>query len=195
MKSNFPNAQLISLGGATEASIWSIIYPIDEIDSEWRSIPYGKPLNNQRFYVLNDQLEPCPDMVTGNLYIGGTGVALGYMNNEELSKSAFIIHPKTGEYIYKTGDLGRYMYDGNIEFLGREDFQVKISGYRIELEEIELALIKHASIKEAIVNACGSNMETKRLVAFIVKEKIQKKLTPFELKNYLKKETSRLYDP
>ena len=187
LKSNFPNAQLISLGGATEASIWSIIYPIDEIDSEWRSIPYGKPLNNQRFYVLNDQLEPCPDMVTGNLYIGGTGVALGYMNNEELSKSAFIIHPKTGEYIYKTGDLGRYMYDGNIEFLGREDFQVKISGYRIELEEIELALIKHASIKEAIVNACGSNMETKRLVAFIVKEKNSEKLTPFELKNYLKK--------
>ncbi len=187
LKSNFPNAQLISLGGATEASIWSIIYPIDEIDPEWRSIPYGKPLNNQRFYVLNDQLEPCPDMVTGNLYIGGTGVALGYMNNEELSRSAFIIHPKTGEYIYKTGDLGRFMYDGNIEFLGREDFQVKISGYRIELEEIELALTKHPNIKEAIVNACGSNMEIKRLIAFIVKEKNSEKLTRFELKNFLKK--------
>lgn len=120
-----PDVQVVSLGGATEASIWSILYPIEQVDPTWRSIPYGRPMANQYFYVLNAALEPCPIWVPGQLYIGGIGLALGYWRDEEKTNASFMIHPRTQERLYKTGDLGRYLPDGNIEFLGREDFQVK----------------------------------------------------------------------
>lgn len=163
-----PNVEVISLGGATEASIWSIYYPIRDFDFKSKSIPYGKPLSNQRIYVLNKDLYNCPIWVEGELYIGGTGLAQGYINEPELTKKSFIIHPQTGERLYKTGDLGRYLPDGNIEFLGREDFQVKISGFRIELEDIEAALVKFHDVKTAVVSAIGKSKENKRLVGYIV---------------------------
>ncbi|HWO22760.1 MAG TPA: amino acid adenylation domain-containing protein [Kofleriaceae bacterium] len=147
------NLEVVSLGGATEASIWSIIFPIGEIDPTWRSIPYGRPMVNQRFYVLNDRLEPCPPWVTGNLYIGGVGLAKGYWRDEDRTNAAFIHHPRTGERLYRTGDLGRYMEDGVIEFLGREDAQVKINGFRIELGEIESALRQHPCVGDCYVLA------------------------------------------
>ncbi len=102
------------MGGATEASIWSIHYPITTVESTWNSIPYGKPLANQTFHVLNKRLEPCPVWVPGQLYIGGIGLALGYWRDEEKTKASFFNHPHTGERLYKTGDLGRYLPDGNI---------------------------------------------------------------------------------
>ena len=145
--------KMVSLGGATEASIWSICYPIETVDPDSQSIPYGQPLVNQRFYVLNELMEPRPVWVSGQLYIGGIGLAKGYWRDEEKTKASFITHPVTGERLYKTGDLGRYLPDGNIEFLGREDFQVKINGYRIELGEIEAALKQHPTIKEAVITA------------------------------------------
>jgi amino acid adenylation domain-containing protein len=157
--------QVISLGGATEASIWSILYPISQVDPAWKSIPYGKPMQNQRFYVLNQALEVCPVWVTGQLYIGGVGLAKGYWQDELKTAASFIIHPRTGERLYRTGDLGRYLPDGTIEFLGREDFQVKIGGYRIELGEIEAALEQHSAVKEAVVIALG---QYKRLAAYVV---------------------------
>jgi amino acid adenylation domain-containing protein len=164
----WPEAAVMSLGGATEASIWSIHYPIATVEPTWNSIPYGKPLTNQTFHVLNQHLEPCPVWVPGQLYIGGIGLALGYWRDDEKTKASFFTHSKTGERLYKTGDLGRYLPDGNIEFLGREDFQVKIRGHRIELGEIESHLVKHPDIKETVVAAVGESRHDKQLVAYIV---------------------------
>ncbi|NEQ18171.1 MAG: AMP-binding protein, partial [Moorea sp. SIO3E2] len=172
IQSLWSNVQVMSLGGATEASIWSIGYPIEKVGSDWKSIPYGKPLLNQSFYVLNELMEPRPVWVPGQLYIGGVGLAKGYWKNEHKTQASFITHPVTQEPLYKTGDLGRYLPDGNIEFLGREDFQVKINGYRVELGEIEVALKQFPGIKEAIVTAIGESQQSKRLVAYAVfKEK------------------------
>ncbi len=164
----YPNTEITSLGGATEASIWSIYYPITKVDPTWKSIPYGKPMDNQTFHVLNKQLEPCPVWLAGQLYIGGIGLALGYWKDKEKTDASFIIHPRTGERLYKTGDLGRYLPDGNIEFLGREDFQVKIGGHRVELGEIETHLLKHEAVQKVIVSAVGETNHDKQLVAYII---------------------------
>lgn len=164
----FRDIEIISLGGATEASIWSIYYPINEIDPEWSSIPYGRSMNNQKVYVLNKKFDFCPVWVTGDLYIGGAGLAKGYWNDKEKTDASFVTHPETKERLYKTGDLGRYLPDGNIEFGGREDFQVKISGYRIELGEIEAAINTHSGIKESVVSLTGEAAEEKHIAAYVV---------------------------
>ncbi|MCC3409722.1 MAG: AMP-binding protein [Microcoleus sp. PH2017_10_PVI_O_A] len=165
------SGRVISLGGATEASIWSIFYAIETLDPAWKSIPYGRPLANQRFYILDEILEPLPVWIPGQLYIGGIGLAREYWRNEEKTAGSFIQHPKTGERLYKTGDLGRYLPNGNIEFLGREDFQVKVNGYPIELGEIESALLQHSSVQEAVILAVGDSHENKHLAAYIVPQK------------------------
>jgi len=165
---HWPDVRLYSLGGATEASIWSIFYPITALDPSWTSIPYGKPLTNQTFHVFDDQLNPRPVWTPGHLYIGGVGLAQGYWRDAEKTQASFIFHPHTGERLYKTGDLGRYLPDGNLEFLGRADFQVKIRGHRIELGEIEAALLQHPGIKEAVVNAIGAPQAYTQLVAYVV---------------------------
>lgn len=162
-----PSLRLISLGGATEAAIWSIFHPITDTLPEWRSIPYGLPLTNQSFHVLDTALRSCPDWVAGELYIGGVGLALGYLSDEEKTAERFIRHPVTGERLYRTGDLGRYMPDGSIEFLGREDRQVKIRGHRIELAEVEAALRAHPSVASATVLVDGAQPLERRLVAFV----------------------------
>ena len=167
IKSKCKNAKVLSLGGATEASIWSIYYPIDKVEDGWSSIPYGKPLANQKFYVLNYNKELCPIGVMGELYIGGTGVAAGYINNEEKNEEAFIIHPELGR-IYRTGDYGVLEKDGYIRFLGRKDNQVKISGYRIELGEIEKNLLKIPSIDNAVVTDFVDPNNKRILCAYIV---------------------------
>lgn len=159
-------AQVVSLGGATEASIWSILYPVSDSPAHLSSIPYGRPMANQRFHVLNDALEPRPTWVPGELYIGGLGLALGYWRDEARTRARFITHPRTGERLYRTGDLGRYLPDGNIEFLGREDAQVKVQGHRIELGEIEAALGKYPGIRSKAVVAEGPR-EHKRLIAYV----------------------------
>ena len=168
IKALWPDVEVISLGGATEASIWSIYYPIEEVLPNWRSIPYGKPLGNQTFHVLNQWMTPSPVWVPGQLYIGGMGLAKGYWQDEHKTLNSFITHPLTQERLYKTGDLGRYLPDGNIEFLGREDFQVKINGYRIELGEIEAALMQNSLVNKAVVKAVGDSTDKKQLVAYIV---------------------------
>lgn len=135
-----PGLALHSLGGATEASIWSIGHPIDVVDPTWRSVPYGTALTNQTVRVLDSALRPCPDGVTGEIHIGGAGVALGYLGDPDRTAERFVRHPDTGERLYRTGDLGRHYPDGAIEFLGRTDQQVKLRGYRIELGEVAAAL-------------------------------------------------------
>lgn len=178
------NVQVISLGGATEASIWSIFHPILAVDPTWKSIPYGQPLTNQTFYVLNEALTPCPVWVPGSLYIGGAGLAKGYWRNEEKTAASFIIHPQSGERLYRTGDKGRYLPDGNIEFIGREDFQVKVQGYRIELGEIETTLAQHPAVRTAVVTASGEKQSHKTLVAYVTPEK-ESTLTISEIRSFL----------
>ncbi|QIJ65461.1 amino acid adenylation domain-containing protein [Streptomyces sp. JB150] len=171
LRTPYPNAQVISLGGATEASIWSVHYPIGEVPAEWNRIPYGKPLANQTLHVLDHALDPCPVWTTGEIYIGGIGVAKGYWADPVRTGERFIVHPRTGERLYRTGDLGRYLPGGDIEFLGREDTQVKVNGYRIELDEIAAALRRRSGVREALVTV-DTNPATNRgqLVAYLVPE-------------------------
>ena len=168
IKQALPAAKLISLGGATEASIWSISHEIKAVDPEMKSIPYGKALANQSMHILNDHLEPCPLLTTGNIYIGGVGVAKGYLKDEEKTNQHFVYHPKTKEIIYKTGDLGRVMRNGDIEFLGREDFQVKVQGYRIELGDIESTVLRSKMIKATAVDVKKDVIGNNFLVAYVV---------------------------
>ncbi|MCA9539217.1 MAG: amino acid adenylation domain-containing protein, partial [Myxococcales bacterium] len=159
---------ILSLGGATEASIWSIAHPIDAVDESRPSIPYGRPLRNQRMHVLDPHLRPCPVWAVGELYIGGLGVALGYADDPAQTAARFIEHPETGERLYRTGDLGRLWPDDTIEFLGREDGQVKIGGHRIELGEIDAALGRHPALGAAVTVAVGEAPGPRRLVAYVV---------------------------
>lgn len=148
----FKDTKVFGLGGATEASIWSNIFNIPkEIPKSWVSIPYGKPLSNQKYYVLDNHMNDCPDWVPGNLYIAGDGVAKGYINSKELTDRSFITRESNKETIYYTGDVARYWSDGNLEFIGRVDNQIKINGYRVELGEIECALLEN----DSITNACA----------------------------------------
>ncbi|HEY6321973.1 MAG TPA: amino acid adenylation domain-containing protein [Thermoanaerobaculia bacterium] len=164
-----PDAEVVSLGGATEASIWSILYPVREVEPGWRSIPYGRPMSGQTFHVLDEALAPRPTWVPGHLFIGGIGLARGYWGDAEKTAASFITHPRTGERLYRTGDLGRYLPGGDIEFLGREDSQVKVRGYRVELGEIEAALSRHPAVREAVVMAfAGDRPGDKRLAAYVV---------------------------
>lgn len=162
------NAHVISVGGPTETSIWSSYYAIGKVEPEWKSIPYGKPLRNQTCHILNDSLQSCPLWVPGEIYVGGLGLADGYWKNPEKTNATFIVHPQTGERLYKSGDLGRYTPNGNVEFLGREDFQVKIQGYRIELGEIETTLEKNPNVKQVVVAVHSAPAQVKSLIAYIV---------------------------
>jgi amino acid adenylation domain-containing protein len=165
-----PQAEQFSLGGATEASIWSIIFPIDEVNPAWRSIPYGKAMLNQSFYVLDEQLQSCPVWVPGELFIGGIGVAKGYWRDPERTAAQFITHPRSGEKLYRTGDLGRLMPCGNIEFLGRKDFQVKINGFRVELGEVEVNMAHFPGVKAAVCAVTGDSGRARQLIAYYVRD-------------------------
>ncbi|WP_192339667.1 non-ribosomal peptide synthetase [Streptomyces sp. VITNK9] len=162
-----PGLEIVSLGGATEGSIWSIAHPIGEVDTARPSIPYGRPLTNQTFAVLDRHLRPRPEWVPGELYIGGAGVALGYFGDAERTAERFLTHPVTGERLYRTGDLGRYLPDGTIEFLGREDAQIKIRGYRVELAEVEAAVQAHPAVAAGAVVVDDSTAGGRRLAAFV----------------------------
>ncbi|MBO4207992.1 non-ribosomal peptide synthetase/MFS transporter [Micromonospora echinofusca] len=178
-----PHAQVISLGGATEAAIWSICYPVDAVDPQWRSIPYGTPLANQSFHILDRHGHPVPVGVTGELHIGGVGVARGYWRDPERTAASFVHHPVTGERLYRTGDLGRYRPDGVIEFLGRRDSQVKIRGYRIELGEIEAHLSRCPGVADCVVSVLRQD-GGQLLVGYVV-PRDGAAPTPAELRGYL----------
>ncbi|MEU1213307.1 amino acid adenylation domain-containing protein [Streptomyces sp. NPDC005791] len=144
---------LVSLGGATEAAIWSNAHEVTTVPAHWRSIPYGRPLANQRFRVVDPRGRDCPDWVPGELWIGGTGVAQGYRGDLELTRERF---PHTaGERWYRTGDQGRYWPDGTLEFLGRIDHQVKINGFRVELGEIESVFQAHPAVSQVLAVVVG----------------------------------------
>ena len=166
-----PHAAIVGLGGATEASIWSNYFVIDDVDPRWRSIPYGWPLSNQSFHVLDDALQPRPAWAVGHLYIGGIGLAQGYYKDPERTRKSFVTHPGSGERLYRTGDLGRYQADGRLEFLGRSDTQVKIHGHRIELGEIDAMLERCPGVRSAasLVRSVGEHKRP-QLLAFFVRD-------------------------
>lgn len=157
-----PQAELVSLGGATEASIWSICHPVGELSPDWRSVPYGRPMRNQGFHILDADLAPCAEGVEGDLYISGVGLARGYWRDPVRTAEAFLTHPTTGQRLYRTGDRGRWRAGGVIEFLGRRDGQVKIGGFRIELGEVEAAALRHPDIRLAVALAEGNGSDGRR---------------------------------
>ena len=176
MKRFFPNAAPISLGGATEATVWSNFYPIEKVEDSWSSIPYGVPIANNYFYIVDDECRLLPPGAVGELCIGGLGVAAGYANDEAKTKAAFVEDPfkaHLGGRMYRTGDLGRMTRQGHMEFLGRKDHQVKIRGYRVELGEIESQLSKWEGIQSAVVAARQDANGNNFLVAYVVGESIQ----------------------
>ena len=158
---------LVSLGGATEAAIWSIFHVIEAIDPTWRSIPYGRPLANQTIEILRDDGSTCPDCVIGEIHIGGVGLAREYCGDSSQTSCAFVTHPATGERLYRTGDLGRFCADGRLELLGRRDHQVKLAGHRIELGEIEAALRELPDVEEAVA-VIRSETGAPTITAFLV---------------------------
>lgn len=174
--------RMTGLGGATEASIWSNFHICDETDDNRVSIPYGYPLSNQRFRVLNTQQQDCPDYVIGELYILGTGVASGYCNDAQLTADSFTNDEKYNVPSYRTGDFGYYAGNGEIIFCGRKDSQVKIRGHRIEIGEIENTLKKNIAIKECVV--LTSNEEKQNIIATIV---LEEKMSENEIQKFLGK--------
>jgi len=149
------DTKLVAMGGATEAAIWSNAFDVSvPLPEHWRSIPYGKPLANQRYRVVDTQGQDCPDWVPGELWIGGAGVAVGYRGDPKQTIERFVEYQ--GERWYRTGDMGRYWSDGNLEFLGRRDHQVKVRGHRIELGEVEAALANLLGIARAIALTIGN---------------------------------------
>ncbi|EGS6515384.1 AMP-binding protein, partial [Salmonella enterica] len=178
-----PELQVVALGGATEAAIWSNFHICRQRKPEWRSVPYGLPLSNQHFYVLDRHLRPCPIDVPGELYIGGAGLAEGYLNDKATTAERFIIHADSGERLYRTGDKGRWRAEGEMEFLGRTDNQVKVNGHRIETGEIEYTLRQHPAVTEATVfirqRAGGSTL----LAAVVLKSDLQ--VTGHQLRHWL----------
>jgi amino acid adenylation domain-containing protein len=185
-----PKTKLISLGGATEASIWSILYPIEKVDPAWRSVPYGKPMRNQTFYIYAEnttKLVLKGDI--GELCIGGAGIAKGYLNDPVGTQKKFITHPDTGEMLYRTGDLGRYMSDGNIEILGRLDTQIKLSGYRIDLSGLESIITKHPLVETALILPFKREKRYVQLNCFVIPKGIKK--TVIDKKNVLLEDDSQ----
>jgi amino acid adenylation domain-containing protein len=169
LRAALPSVQILSLGGATEASIWSICYPIDQVDDAWRSVPYGRALSNQTCTVITDDGRRAETGEIGTIHIGGKGVALGYIGDPDLTAASFAPPPPAlaaiGPRLYCTGDLGRYMADGNIEFLGRRDQQVKVNGNRIELNEIKHVIEGHPSVRNAAVGITDSSAGDRIIVA------------------------------
>ena len=164
-------AQVVSMGGATEVSMDSTIHVIERVDPRRRSIPYGAPMANQTAYVLDSTLSPLPVGVAGELYLGGTGVGWGYHNRARLSAERFLPDPfasAPGARMYRTGDRARWMPDGDLELLGRIDFQIKINGYRVETGEIEAALRDLLGGGSCLVAAHGARDGAKTLVAYLV---------------------------
>jgi len=161
---------LLAAYGPTECTTFSSTFRIESIDDSWTSIPIGKPIANTKVYILDRRHRPVPIGASGEIHIGGAGVALGYLNRPALTAERFLRDPFSGDpraRLYCSGDLGRWRADGNIEFLGRNDQQVKVRGFRIELGEIESRLTSHPGVREAVVVAIEQSPGQKRLVAYI----------------------------
>ncbi len=180
--------RLINGYGPTENTTFTCCYSITDASQIGKTVPIGRPISNTEVYILDSQLQPVPIGVPGELYIGGDGLARGYFNRPDLTARAFIRHPFSQEpeaRLYKTGDRARYLPDGNIEFLGRFDNQVKVRGFRIELGEVEAALSQHPALREAVVVLREDEPGNKCLVAYAVLSQ-EGAIAPNELRAFLK---------
>ncbi|MBE9039171.1 amino acid adenylation domain-containing protein, partial [aff. Roholtiella sp. LEGE 12411] len=163
--------RLLHVYGPTESTTFSSWYLVEDLPAAATTIPIGCPLSNTQIYLLDQYLQPVPIGVPGELHIGGAGLAQGYLNRPELTQEKFIANPLSDDpdaRLYKTGDLARYLVDGNIEYIGRIDNQVKIRGFRIELAEVEAVLSQHPSVQQTVVIAREDVPGNKRLVAYLV---------------------------
>ena len=184
-RAHAPDTRIINEYGPTETVVGCCVYEVDGDSSG--AVPIGRPIENTRLYVLDRSLQPVPIAVTGELYISGAGVARGYVNSPDVTAEKFVPDPFAnvpGQRMYKTGDLARYLPDGNLEYVGRNDDQVKIRGYRIELGEIEAAINAGAGVRQCVVIAKGE-AERRALVAYVVHEEDQQ-LTGEEIKSQLR---------
>ena len=183
-----PPQHLLNGYGPTETTTFAATYEVERVE-KGRSIPIGRPISNTRIYILDAELQPVPIAVAGELYIGGEGVARGYLNQPALTADRFLPDPfvRNGPArMYKTGDIGRWLADGTIEFLGRNDFQIKVRGFRIELGEIEARLAEHEAVGDVVVVAREDVPGDKRLVAYYSsREGEGQAVEPEQLRNYL----------
>ncbi|MCF5278989.1 amino acid adenylation domain-containing protein, partial [Pseudomonas syringae] len=183
---NNPPQHLLNGYGPTEATTFSATYEITSVGNG--SIPIGKPVGNSRLYVLDNQGQPAPLGVAGELYIGGQGVARGYLHRDELTLEKFVADPFDSDpqaRLYRTGDLVRWRADGNLEYLGRNDEQVKIRGFRVELGEIEARLAEHTEVREAVVLCRQDAPGDKRLVAYVTVQQPETALDIEQLRSHL----------
>jgi aspartate racemase len=183
-----PETEIINGYGPTESTTFTCCYTIPRQLDGVISIPIGRPVGNTEVYLLDAHLNLVPIGIPGEIYIGGDGLARGYLNRPELTKEKFIVNHfgnDSKSRLYRTGDLARYLADGSLEFLGRNDDQVKIRGYRIELNEIEVTVEQHPSVREAVVIAREDVAGNKRLVVYVIARPVQH-LTPQQLRDYLK---------
>ena len=179
--------RLLHVYGPTENTTFSSWYLVESVDEGTTTIPIGRSIANSQMYILDPHIQAVPVGILGEIYVAGAGLASGYLNRPELTTEKFINHSFTelqSIRLYKTGDLGKYLPDGNIEILGRSDFQVKIRGFRIELGEIETALRLQEDVRETIVIACDDERGSKQLVAYVVPK--TESLTSKYLRNFLK---------
>jgi acyl-coenzyme A synthetase/AMP-(fatty) acid ligase len=178
----YPHVRLLNTYGATECSDDISHYVLSQlIGKSWTSVPLGDPIANMQVHILDESMNLVPIGVKGELYLGGTGVGRGYLNRPLVTAQQFVPDPfasRPGARLYRTGDVGRRLRDGSLAFLGRADHQVKIRGHRVELGEIEAALLEHPRVEQAVVLAREDHPSDKRLVAYIVPAKIQQELPP-----------------
>ena len=174
LHATFPDMLLVSLGGATEATVWSNYFPVIDVDPDWRSIPYGRPIDNSRYYILDETLQPCRPGQEGDLFIAGVCLSQGYVNRAELTAERFLPDPFAGQFgaspderMYRTGDRAVYTSDGTIVFRGRLDSQVKIRGFRVELGEVEHRLHQHPAVADVVALARDDPDGNKILVAYV----------------------------
>ena len=189
-RKNSPETQLVNEYGPTETVVGCCVYWVPEDQVPSGIIPIGKPITNTRLYVLDKHQQPVPIGIPGELYIGGMGVGRGYLNRPELTAERFMVDPfvdQTGARMYRSGDLVRYLPDGNLTCLGRIDFQVKIRGFRVELGEIEAVLGSHPGVKDTCVWV-NQNETGKRLVAYVVPLAPSQELQPMSLRAFLRQE-------
>ncbi|AFZ01580.1 non-ribosomal peptide synthetase [Calothrix sp. PCC 6303] len=166
-----PDLHIINGYGPTEATICTTLYSLPSQQKQQRYTPIGKPINNSQIYLLDSHLQPVPIGIPGEIYIGGINLAQGYLNRPELTNEKFILNPfetLKSTCLYKTGDIARYLADGNLEFIGRSDYQVKIRGFRIELGEIESVLQQHPSVQDTVVITREDLTNDKKIVAYVV---------------------------
>jgi non-ribosomal peptide synthetase component F len=165
-----PGVELVNGYGPTECTTFSTSYRVSELSDDHRSVPIGRPLRNVLAYVLDDAMQEVAPGEEGELYVGGPGVASGYLNRPELTAQRFLMRPSPegGEQrLYRTGDIVRWLADGDLEFLGRNDSQIKVNGFRVEAGEVETQLCRIEGVRQAVVLLKDTGYDHKTLVAFV----------------------------